>query len=180
MWSALSWGLPHRDRILKAVRTPALSSFCPPLSSAQRSRLHLRDSLFTTREEGGRERGRGEERRKKKKDRKKKRRRKGGKGKKKRKSFDSIVSRSSTTTEVLRNLAASAVSYFERSLRLSFSLIGTSKVKHSNSGGVTVGKAFRSRVEKREEPRREEPCVEISASLKLRSNQRYEEGAKAA
>lgn len=178
MWSALSWGLPHRDRILKAVRTPALSSFCPPLSSAQRSRLHLRDSLFTTREEGGRERGRGEERRKKKKERKK--RRKGGKGKKKRKSFDSIVSRSSTTTEVLRNLAASAVSYFERSLRLSFSLIGTSKVKHSNSGGVTVGKAFRSRVEKREEPRREEPCVEISASLKLRSNQRYEEGAKAA
>lgn len=177
MWSALSWGLPHRDRILKAVRTPALSSFCPPLSSAQRSRLHLRDSLFTTREEGGRERGRKEE----EKERKKKRRRgKGGKGKKKRKSFDSIVSRSSTTTEVLRNLAASAVSYFERSLRLSFSLIGTSKVKHSNSGGVTVGKAFRSRVEKREEPRREEPCVEISASLKLRSNQRYEEGAKAA
>lgn len=134
-------------------------------------------SLRLGRREGERE---GEGKKGGRKRKKEKRRGKEGKGKKKRKSFDSIVSRSSTTTEVLRNLAASAVSYFERSLRLSFSLIGTSKVKHSNSGGVTVGKAFRSRVEKREEPRREEPCVEISASLKLRSNQRYEEGAKAA
>lgn len=58
-------------RILKAVRTPALSSFCPPLSSAQRSRLHLRDSLFTTREEGGREGGRGRRGRKRKIERKK-------------------------------------------------------------------------------------------------------------
>lgn len=136
MWSALSWGLPHRDRILKAVRTPALSSFCSPLSSAQRSRLHLRDSLFTTRREREGEREEGGKKRRKGKERKEASTR----------SFRAARARS-TTTEVLRNLTESAVSYFERSLRLSFGLIGTSKVK-LELGRTTVGNA-RSRVGKR-------------------------------
>lgn len=96
MWSALSWGLPHRDRILKAVRTPALSSFCPPLSSAQRPRLHVRDSLFTTREgegkEGGREKEKGEKEEREKREKLRLDR-----------SFRAARARR-TTTKVLRNL----------------------------------------------------------------------------
>lgn len=87
--------------------------------------------------ERGRERGKKEE----------KKRRKGEERKEaSTRSFRAARARS-TTTEVLRNLTESAVSYFERSLRLSFGLIGTSKVK-LELGRTTVGNA-RSRVGKR-------------------------------